>query len=274
MKCEYCDSYLAAIPVGGVCPNCGGVLSETDWDAEKKLTLSFPEPPVGIYKDAAGYLEIRTDSVTFCRERQILGNSVVTIPFDELYRVSFGNPQPWSAGFLCVRSWQDRHTPLAEQGKDAVTDETSVYFREEKTEMFFRVYSFLWQCAEIVRAAYPQRHENSDWFLRGKYRTTFGYMELGAEGVTFYDDAPLSSPKQRTISYSQIAEVGYRKAVGEKSGRLTVREKTDPKDLEKVLQSWLWDSTSVDFDKHSNKDMHKVYEILMAYVRCNNEVTV
>ena len=161
------DSKKTAWSVGTPCPYCGGVglngnccafcgvqlISEDTADQKAKKELKFPEPPIGIYKDAAGYIEIGDHSVTFLRNLWPLApKSKLTIPFDEIYAVSYAKGVTLNSGFLCVRSWQDRYIPLCDNSTDAVLDKTSVYFRKTKNEEFYRLFVFLKECENINKA--------------------------------------------------------------------------------------------------------------------------
>jgi hypothetical protein len=147
MRCEYCDSVIKTVPDNGICPNCGGVLPKNAEHSGKGIL--FPEPPVGVYKEPNGYLEIGNNSITFHRHPwPVAPKTERTILFEEICTVSFEYPKPFSSGTMCVRGWQDRYLPLA-RGTDAVTDPTAVYFGDAKTNTFRRLYEFLKQCADL-----------------------------------------------------------------------------------------------------------------------------
>lgn len=149
MKCEYCDSIIRDVPDNGVCPNCGGMLATEENQQNKppevkmeKKVRSLPAPPVGRYKDAAGYLEIGEDSITFCRQHFIKAHKR-TISYDDIYDVAYGPGVILNSGFLCVREWKDRNIPMPTCSADAVFDETAVYFVKSKNEMFRKLYEYL-----------------------------------------------------------------------------------------------------------------------------------
>ena len=140
MKCEYCDSYLSAVPENGVCPNCGGLLPE-------RKPLQFPEPPVGVYKDVGGYLQIEKEQVVFYRHRwPFTSRTVQMISFDEIYDVLYILPKALRCGAVCVRQWIDRNKPMPLD--DFTMDPTSVYFPQDDAVRFYPLYVFLKTCAE------------------------------------------------------------------------------------------------------------------------------
>ena len=154
----------AAWTVGTPCPYCGGVglngnccafcgvqlISEDTVEKETKKELKFPEPPIGKYTYGDGYLEISKDSVTiYQRPFPIFKARVLTIPFNEIAAVSFGDGQFDLAGFLCVRNFRNKSVPLITRASNAVSDRGSVHFRSTKSKEFYPVYEFLRQCAKI-----------------------------------------------------------------------------------------------------------------------------
>lgn len=272
MICPYCESLIRKMPDSGTCPNCGAPLGayRSSYRAEGQAALSFPEPPVGIYKDVAGYLEVSKDSVTFYRNQwPLAAKTRRTIPLREIFAVSFEQGASFRSGFLCVRQWQDRHLPLAASGAEAVLDETSVYFRQSKNAEFHRVYVFLQQCAEIVKQAHLDLCDGEAGSLLGKYTGYYGYMELGADAVTICKKLPLSLPSERVIPYAEIAEVAFREAKGQHDGGLSIRGRNNGKILTTALSDALIDDTSIDFSERSNDKMRRVYDFLMGHVKNN-----
>ena len=165
MQCPYCDSIIRELPDNRTCPQCGAALAayckaehideqNIRCEAANKpaISISFPDPPVGKYKDAAGYLEVGEGSITFYRKHFARANAR-TIRFEDIFAVSYKPGVTLNSGFLCVREWKDRNIPLVQSSADAVFDETSVYFAKSKNEMFQQVYAFLKQCEEMVHSA-------------------------------------------------------------------------------------------------------------------------
>ena len=163
MICPYCDSLIRDLSDNRVCPYCGAALgmyckpevsnqkNDQQELSPRKIEVSFPDPPIGTYKDAAGYLEIGKNSVTFYR-KQFFKGSKRTIQFQDIYAVSYKPGVTLNSGFLCVREWKDRNIPLAQKSADVPFDETSVYFRKSKNAMFEQVYNFLKQCEMLIRS--------------------------------------------------------------------------------------------------------------------------
>ena len=164
MICPYCDSLIRELPNNRTCPQCGAPLAAS-WAEEQKNQnhahtakekestpkICFPEPPVGVYKDGASYLELTEDSVVFFRKYFIKGHKRI-IPYSDIYAVAYEPGATFSCGFLCVREWKDRNIPLVKSSTDAVSDETSIYFIKERNQMFHNVYEFLKQCANLRRS--------------------------------------------------------------------------------------------------------------------------
>ena len=161
MICPYCDSLIRELPNNRICPQCGAPLAASFVEEQKNQNcahtakenestpkICFPEPPVGVYKDAAGYLELTEDSMVFLRRHFIKEHKRI-IPYSDIYAVTYESGATLNCGFLCVREWKDRNIPLVKSSTDAVYDETSVYFGKAKNRMFHNVYEFLKQCAEL-----------------------------------------------------------------------------------------------------------------------------
>ena len=119
-------------------------------EKETKKELKFPEPPIGKYTYGDGYLEISKDSVTiYQRPLPIFKARVLTIPFNEIAAVSYGDGQFDLAGFLCVRNLRNKSVPVVTNARAACHDSGSVFFRQSKSNEFYPVYEFLRQCAKI-----------------------------------------------------------------------------------------------------------------------------
>lgn len=265
MKCGYCDSVLRKIPEDGCCPNCGALISPV---CRRNLDIRFPAAPVGRYKDAAGYLEITEDSVTFYRKHFIKGYAR-TIPFRELYDISFDEGKAWSAGYLCVREWQDRQNPTIQDAAEAVFDATSVYFPLMQNTQFEQLYQYLKRCMAMVTAAQENTQPPDDAELYGQYDGFYGYMELRSDSIMFSKKLLLAAPTQRIIAYTDIAEVSFKEAREQYSGGLSVRGRNDGKNMRNALVNAVVDETSIDFSVSANKKMRRVYTFLMDQVRKN-----
>jgi len=266
--CPYCDSLIRELPDNRTCPQCGAPLGSCIEGMRKpKKKLVFPEAPVGVYKDAAGYLKIEKDSITFYRNQwPAVSAKMRTIPLDEIVAVSFGKARPFCAGFLCVREWQDRHFPLATKSREIVFDETSVYFRPKDNEKFLKVYQFLRSCADVVNAS---RYTELNTSLLGKYKGFYGYMELGEHAVSFFKNVPFKDPMECVIPYDEIAEVKIQQAMGTKRGGLSIRKRDESKMLDVVLGNAIVDDSSIDFEENQNQKMLEVYAFLTDHVRSN-----
>ena len=154
MICPYCDRVLADAQELSNCPHCGGNLPACQDPEELRRTvaktLTFPDPPIGKYKDADGYLEIGADSLTIFSKPFFKGYTR-TIQFHKIYAVSFEEGNAIRGGFLCIREWKDRYTPLKTNVLDAASDETSLCFRQEWNKAYRTVYLFLKKVADINR---------------------------------------------------------------------------------------------------------------------------
>ena len=272
MICPYCDSLIRDMPDNNVCPQCGaplGIYRDTgNGSRAKGHALKFPDPPIGVYKDVAGYLEIGKDSVTFSR-RPWFKEHKRTIPFSEIFAVAYEAGKPFNSGFLCVREWQDRKLPVPVIAYEVVEDETSVYFKMSDNEKFWHVYNFLKQCADINNAANKDWRRIAEGTVFGKYEGFYGYMELGHDAVTVYKKLLLSAPTVRKIPYDEIGEVAFHEAKGSTRGGLSIRAREDRKELKIALREALVDDTSIDFTISGNEQMYQVYLYLMEHVREN-----
>lgn len=152
MICLYCNSRVSPVPDNGVCPHCGCVLDKP----------KFPDPPIGKYKDAAGYVEIGEKNVTFCRKHFFKAHKKA-VPYSEIYAVAYQPGKPFESGYLCIRQWQDRHLPMPAEVQDVIWDPTGVYFAQHRNAQFHKVYIFLRQCADIACRANAswQKDENT-----------------------------------------------------------------------------------------------------------------
>lgn len=272
MICPYCDNEYRIAAAPQVCSHCGAQLPSYDEILERRhingRNLTFPEAPIGIYKDAAGYLEIGRDSVTLFRRHFVKGHKRV-IPFCEIYSVSYGTGAPMHSGFLCVREWKDRNLPLATDSLAVITDETSVYFHHSKNDEFRRVYEFLKECTEIVHAANPDWTKDGLLPLMGKYRGFYGYMELGLDSVTFCKKNLFAKRTVRIVPYSEIYDVTLKEAKGSNTGGILVRERKDRTVPTRGSDYAAVEETGIDFDRWYNERMRQVYEFLDSCAKGN-----
>lgn len=265
MICPYCDRVLADAQELSNCPHCGGNLPACQDPEELRRTvaktLTFPNPPIGKYQDADGYLEIGTDSLTIF-SRPYLKSYKRTIPFYDLYAVSYKDGRPFCSGFLCIREWKDRHLPLMTNSFDAVSDETSLYFRHEKNMVFRKVYDFLNQCVQIIRNAAPEVQHDKLFLLMGRYKCFYGYMELGKDAVIISKNMPLGQKIHRLIPYHSIMDVKIKEAQGNKSGELQVFERRDlsPFSSQNIAASVA--DNGIEFRSSYNQRMWEIYRFL------------
>lgn len=151
LKCEFCDSIIKIAPDSGVCPNCGGFLTEQEVVKESTLkNLKFPEPPIGTYDDALGFVKIQKDSVVFYRRYFPKDKACVEVPFSDIYAAYHLPAGFLRLGVICIRQWENRHIP---PDRDYTTDNTLVCFGEQEEEKFMPVYLFLKECSDIVNKA-------------------------------------------------------------------------------------------------------------------------
>ena len=153
MKCPYCDSRVSPVPDNRVCPHCGGPLGEPkspDLPLAEPKEYCFPTPPLGVYKGVSGHMEIKEKSVFFFKKLSSGKLLECEVPYEELASVFMDPPSVFFAGFLCVRSWQDRHIPFSKKRLECIYDEAAVGFYYEDKKKYTRAYEFLKQCAEIA----------------------------------------------------------------------------------------------------------------------------
>ncbi len=257
MICSYCDSRVSPVPDNGVCPHCGGVLDKP----------KFPDPPIGKYKDAAGYIEIGEKSVTFCRKHFFKAHKK-TVPYSEIYAVAYQPGKPFDSGYLCIRQWQDRHLPMPAGARDVIWDPTGVYFTQHRNAQFHKVYMFLRQCADIACRANAswQRDENT---LCGRYPVFYGYMEFGPKSLTVHKESKLLPKTERTIAYDEIAQVAFLEGKGSQRGGLSIRVRNENKDLDRALRNAVIDDASIDFLAFFNDKMREIYQQLTAHAEQN-----
>lgn len=250
------------------CPNCGVPLGVPCQKGNTETKLVFPKPPVGRYHDIAGYLEINEDGVTFYRNQwPVARRKRRTILFREIYAVSYEEGKSFHSGTLCVRSWQDRHIPLALL-PEAVLDETSVYFHKTKNAEFRQLYIFLKHCADIVNSNYPMTGRAA---LMGKYVGFYGYMELREDAVIIHKKVLWAPATDRILPYSEIAEVAFREARKQNDGGLSIRVRRDQNDVKAALRDAASAENAIDFSAAGNAQMRRVYSFLMEYARKNLE---
>ena len=148
MICPYCDSRVDVLPDNRSCPHCGAPLG-----AAAQNKLQFPEPPLGVYKQTFGYMELQEHGVKFYENTWLADKINRIIPYDEIIEVAFEMAQNSKSGFLSVRGRQDKYLPIATTVWEAIQDPTSVIFGYKENERYNCAYEFLKQCADIANAA-------------------------------------------------------------------------------------------------------------------------
>ena len=97
----------------------------------------------------------------------------------------------------------------------------------------------------------------------GKYKQTFGYMELQKRGVKFYENSWISQEINRIIPYDEIWEVAFQLAQKSRSGFLSVRGQQDRYlPIAKTVWKAIEDQTSVTFSYKENERYARAYEFL------------
>ena len=142
MFCPYCDSLIRELPDSGTCPRCGGALS----DAQKtKITTDVDslEPPVGVYKQTFGYMEIDNTSVRFYEKFWVSEVVDRRILFSDITKVLYHPGRGFKSGFLSVRSKENQNEPWPKTEYAAMGDKTTVTFIEAQNETFKKVYDYL-----------------------------------------------------------------------------------------------------------------------------------
>jgi hypothetical protein len=133
MICPYCDSLFQKLPEGGICPNCNAPLAEA-------VKLKLPKPPIGVYKQSFGFMELQEQGVRFYKK--FLGYKADRyVPYEELYAVRYV-PAGKELGYLSVRENNDKALPMAQSVQEASADETSVIFGSHRYEAFQEAYEF------------------------------------------------------------------------------------------------------------------------------------
>lgn len=147
MNCPYCDSRISNLPDNQVCPHCGAPLGEMN--APKRL--SFPEPPLGTYRQTFGFMEVQAHGLRFYQK--FLWDTLDRfVPYSELTAVCFV-PGGKKLGFLSVRDTQNENLQMPSVSREAAGDMTSVIFNSMENDRYCKVYDFLKQCADIANEA-------------------------------------------------------------------------------------------------------------------------
>lgn len=268
MICPYCDNEYRIAAAPQVCSHCGAQLPSYDEILERRhingRNLTFPEAPIGKYKGAGAYLLIHKDGVVFSKKNR-------TIPFHEIYDVSYSPGEMSRQGFLCVREWEDRRTPLSTEPIEVLKDDTAISFYLKNKDEFHYVYTFLKQCTDLNHAANPEWKEDDLLPIMGKYNGFYGYMEIGLDTVTFSKKVLFQKYSERVIPYKEIVKVIFEAGKGASRGGLWVREWEDRNIPIKKTNFASVDTTAIDFEQRYNEKMEMVYKFLEKCVQ-ENEV--
>lgn len=104
----------------------------------------------------------------------------------------------------------------------------------------------------------------------GRYKSTYGYMELTAQEVIIHKKVLFQKEEERVIPYTQIAKVAYQKAKRLGRGFLSIRDRKDCNLPMATLENAAIDSTSIDFIAAMNEEVFCVYRFLKGWVDRNN----
>ena len=159
---EDAQSSNAVWSVGMPCPHCGGTKLDGNNCAfcgaqmiaaePKMVRQQYPEPPVGkwYFCGRDGCLELTETYVKISMNFVSPEKRGRVIPYNEIFLVSFvPSKSIFATGFLCVRGWQDRHSPSPTTFLEAYDDISSVYFSKAYNSEFRVIYEFLKKCADI-----------------------------------------------------------------------------------------------------------------------------
>ena len=144
MFCPYCDSLIRELPDNYTCPRCGGILL----DVQKPADFNLLAPPIGVYKQTFGYMEIDKTSVRFYYKFWVGDVVDRRIPFSHIVNVIYQPGRGFKSGFLSVRSKENQNEPWPKNSFDAASDRTSVIFIDTENDAYKKVYYFLKQWAD------------------------------------------------------------------------------------------------------------------------------
>ncbi|MBQ6840008.1 MAG: hypothetical protein IJO45_04895 [Oscillospiraceae bacterium] len=132
MKCEYCGSMIKTVPDNGICPNCGCTLKS-----------ERPKPPFPMVEARGGFIELRDKWIRLCVKQPKVPRIDITIPYDQIYDVSYVPANWWHYGFICVREKRNQHIPLPERFGQQRLGDTFAFIEEKNNDKFRQVYVFL-----------------------------------------------------------------------------------------------------------------------------------
>lgn len=145
MKCSNCGMELD----GNFCSSCG-VPSH-----QKYTPKDYPPAPVGEYEGTLCTVLISESSITI-RKKILFSKTVETVPFADLYDVSF--QKGVLGGFICIRNIQNKFVPMATGGTNASDPFSAGFPASTGSETFYEIYVFLKKVSEINNF---QKHESS-----------------------------------------------------------------------------------------------------------------
>ena len=134
------------------CPNCGKdcgdakFCSECGRDLRSTTELAtiepeFPEPPIGRYESAIGYVEFGPETVTV--HKKVLFQTIERrILYSEIYNAAYKKAVGLGLGYLAIREKKDSHIPLP-TSMEAAGDETTLSFGSGESDKFYELYLFL-----------------------------------------------------------------------------------------------------------------------------------
>ena len=146
------------------CPDCGRQLHLPREKSPCKKTV-LPKPPVGVYRERHNYILLDKQSLKIHRTISDYDDSLFfnykrpverVIKYDEIIGAYFIEPKGFRLGRLIVRDKKDQYNPLPPpkaRYRELLYDGRVVLFSRVNSRMFYNVYLYLKQCADIVNAA-------------------------------------------------------------------------------------------------------------------------
>ena len=203
------------------CPDCGTKLSGNSGKTSKKLV--FPEPPIGVYRFGDDYIQFGEYGIKICKKDLTYGTLIWSVPYEKIAVVTYTEEKNLLAGYICIRSKLNKHVPSPIKYLEAVSDKGCVIVPKRKKEIFYRLYLFLKECADIVKAAETEcgeeQEENHGKALEnelilpdsmiGTYYFEFGYIKLEKYGLIIHKKYYRQAAKDYCIAYDEVAAVAY-----------------------------------------------------------------
>lgn len=134
------------------CPNCGKDCGDAKFCSEcgqdlrsanevAAMDSKIPEPPVGRYESAIGYVEFGPETITV--HKKVLFQTVERkILYSEIFNVAYKKATGLGLGYLAIREKKDSSIPLP-TSMEAAGDETTLSFGSGESNTFYGLYLYL-----------------------------------------------------------------------------------------------------------------------------------